>query len=120
MKMTSYGRNPRRGSALLAAMIVIVILSFAAAGVLSYSLTTYLNSKRQALLDQAKEVADSEMEYLFFAWKSELLQKIPVASLTCITYANQQPNASCPLCASGATALGPVCGYNMTTTETPF
>jgi hypothetical protein len=120
MKLNSNGQDPRRGSALLAAMIVIVILSFAAAGVLSYSLTTYLNSKRQALLDQAKEVADSEMEYLFFQWKSELLQKVPVASLTCITYSTQAPNAACPLCASGATALGPVCGYNMTTTETAF
>ena len=71
----------RRGSALLAALIVIVILSFAAAGILSYSLTTYLNSQRQTLMDQAKELADSEMENLFYQWKSELLAKIPVVSV---------------------------------------
>src|ERR1019366_4850433 len=69
-QMKSIRRNPRRGSALLAALIVIVILTFAAAGVLSYSLTTYRNSVRQSLLDQAKEVADSEMEFLFFQWKT--------------------------------------------------
>jgi type II secretory pathway pseudopilin PulG len=61
-------------------MIVIVILSFAAAGVLSYSLTTYLNSKRQALLDQGKELADSEMENLYYTWKTALLSKIPEAN----------------------------------------
>jgi hypothetical protein len=78
MKTYSYGRNPRRGSALLAALIVIVILTFAAAGVLDYSLTNYRNSVRQALLDQAKEVADSEMEYLYFAWKTSLLARHPI------------------------------------------
>jgi hypothetical protein len=57
-------------------MIVIVVLSFAAAGVLSYSLTTYRNSVRQAVLDQAKEVADSEMQYLYFTWKEDILTKL--------------------------------------------
>jgi hypothetical protein len=73
MKTYLRGRNSERGSALLAAMIVVVILSFAAAGILSYSLTTYRNSVRQAMLDQAKEVADSEMEYLYFTWHHEIL-----------------------------------------------
>jgi len=75
------GKDLRRGSALLADLIVIVILSFAAAGILSYSLTTYLNSQRQALMDQAKELADSEMEMLFYEWKTELLAKIPVVAV---------------------------------------
>jgi hypothetical protein len=68
-------RDSIRGSALLAAMIVIVILTFAAAGILSYSLATYRNSVRQAMLDQGKEIADSEMENLYYNWKNLLLLK---------------------------------------------
>jgi hypothetical protein len=75
MKTKTSRRDPRRGSALLAAMIVIVVLTFAAAGILSYSLTTYRNSVRQAMLDQGKEIADSEMEYMYYSWKGWLLKK---------------------------------------------
>jgi hypothetical protein len=81
MKTKSFRRDPRRGSALLAAMIVIVILTFAAAGILSYSLNTYRNSVRQAMLDQGKEIADSEMDFMYYTWKGMLLHKDPVASI---------------------------------------
>jgi len=81
MKTKLFKRDPRRGSALLAAMIVIVILTFAAAGILSYSLTTYRNSVRQAMLDQGKEIADSEMEFMYYTWKGMLLHKDSVASI---------------------------------------
>src|ERR1700677_3683267 len=102
MRMNSIRRNPRQGSALLASLIVIVLLTFAAAAVLSYSLTTYRNSKRQALLDQAKEYADSEMEYLYFNWKTQLLLKVPEASI------------EAALISSGVT------GSSMAQTESPF
>ncbi len=62
-------------------MIVILILSFAAAGVLSYSLTTYRNSRRQILLDQAKIIADSEMENLYFQWNELIRRKTPIATV---------------------------------------
>ena len=81
MKTNLFGRQNLRGSALLAAMIVITILSFAAAGILSYSLTTYRNSVRQATIDQAKELSDSEMENLYFEWKTEILAKVPIANV---------------------------------------
>jgi hypothetical protein len=81
MKMNTFKKDPRRGSALLAAMIVIVILTFAAAGILSYSLNTYRNSVRQAMLDQGKEIADSEMDFVYYTWKGYLLQKKPVANI---------------------------------------
>jgi hypothetical protein len=74
-------RDSIRGSALLAAMLVIVILTFAAAGILSYSLTTYRNSVRQAMLDQGKEIADSEMENLYYNWKNLLLKKTSVGNV---------------------------------------
>lgn len=74
-------RGSIRGSALLAAMIVIVILTFAAAGVLSYSLTTYRNSMRQAMLDQGKVIADGEMENLYYNWKNLLLLKKSVSNI---------------------------------------
>ncbi len=78
---TRINRGSVRGSALLAALIVIVILTFAAAGVLSYSLTTYRNSVRQAMLDQGKVIADSEMENLYYNWKNQLLLKKPVDNI---------------------------------------
>jgi hypothetical protein len=81
MKMKLFKNDPRRGSALLAAMIVIVVLTFAAAGILSYSLNTYRNSVRQAMLDQGKEIADSEMDFMYYTWKGMLLHKDPVASI---------------------------------------
>jgi hypothetical protein len=81
MNTKSFKRDPRRGSALLAAMIVIVVLTFAAAGILSYSLNTYRNSVRQAMLDQGKEIADSEMDFMYFTWKGMLLHKDPIASI---------------------------------------
>jgi len=102
----------------LASLIVIVILSFAAAGVLSYSMTTYRNSMRQTMLDQAKEVADSEMEYLFYEWKTELLNKVPVANISCLTSAGL-PNTSCPLVNAGQPSQG-ICYYDMTVNENAF
>ena len=71
----------RRGSALLASMIVVTVLSFACAGILSYSLNTYENSVRQGVLDQAREVADGEMEYLYYGWKNCLMHKILPGSI---------------------------------------
>jgi hypothetical protein len=58
-----------------------MLLSIAAGGVLSYSLTTYRNSVRQATLDQAREISDSEMENLYYQWKSLLLNKTAVAKV---------------------------------------
>jgi type II secretory pathway pseudopilin PulG len=73
--------NSRRGSALLASMIVVTILSFAAAGILSYSMNTYRNSIRQAALDQAREIADGEMEVLYYQWKDQLISKVAVSNV---------------------------------------
>jgi hypothetical protein len=117
MKKRSIARVRNRGSALLAALIVIVILTFAAAGVLSYSLTTYENSVRQTLLDKAKETADSEMEYLFYCWKTDLLNKDPVANISCVNPTTLAPNPASPLVTASPYAI---CGTDMTTTEQPF
>src|SRR5208283_4175064 len=91
MKQHLFRRDPCRGSALLAALIVIVVLTFAAAGVLSYSLTTYRNSVRQAVLDQAKEVADSEMQYLYYTWKENILTKAAAPGIGVDNYMQTHP-----------------------------
>src|SRR5277367_5358804 len=101
MKTRTNRRDPQQGSALLAVMIVIVILTFAAAGVLSYSLTTYRNSVRQAILDQAKEIADSEMEYLYYSWKTSLLAGSAVANISCVNPMTLAANPNSPLVLSG-------------------
>jgi len=114
--------HSRRASALLAALIVIVLLTFAAAGVLSYSLTSYRNSLRQSLLDQAKEVADSEMEYLFYQWKTQLLTKqVSVANLSCVNPKTGQPNYTSPLVTTGVCAVNMSTPVNtLTPSPTPF
>jgi type II secretory pathway pseudopilin PulG len=110
MKTRLSARNRQRGSTLLAAMIVIVILSFAAAGVLSYSLTTYRNSSRQAILDQAKEVADSEMQYLYYTWKYNILTKASAPGIGTDTYMQSHPG-SAPVTAAG---------YDISTNLVPY
>ncbi len=110
MKTRLTARNRQRGSTLLAAMIVIVILSFAAAGVLSYSLTTYRNSSRQAILDQAKEVADSEMQYLYYTWKYNILTKVSAPGIGTDTYMQSHPG-SAPVTAAG---------YDISTNLVPY
>ncbi len=94
MKTRLNRQNPERGSTLLAAMIVIVILSFAAAGILDYSLATYRNSKRQAFLDQAREVADSEMQYLYFQWKNAILTHAAASGAPIVSYLETNPTTS--------------------------
>jgi type II secretory pathway pseudopilin PulG len=112
MKTRSTARYSEQGSALLASMIVIVILSFAAAGILSYSLTTYRNSVRQAVLDQAKEVADSEMQYLYYTWKEDILTKAAAPGIGADNYLQSHPAA-----APGSVTAP---SYNIATNLTPF
>jgi hypothetical protein len=130
MKTHFAQRNPQRGSALLASMIVIVVLSFAACAVLSYSLTTYRNSVRQAVLDQAKEIADSEMQYLYFTWKQDLLTKQAAPGLSVDQFLsahagfNATPGSAPPAAApsptnpSSVTSPGPA--YNIAINLAPF
>src|SRR5277367_7124047 len=94
MKTRLNNKNSERGSTLLAAMIVIVILSFAAAGILDYSLTTYRNSKRQAFLDQAREVADSEMQYLYYQWKNSILTHAAASGAPIVSFLEANPTTS--------------------------
>jgi len=94
MKTRLNSQNSERGSTLLAAMIVIVILSFAAAGILDYSLSTYRNSKRQAFLDQAREVADSEMQYLYYQWKNSILTHVAASGAPIVAYLESNPTTS--------------------------
>jgi hypothetical protein len=96
-------------------MIVIVILSFAAAGVLSYSLTSYRNSVRQEILDQAKEVADSEMQYLYYTWKEDILTKVALPGVSIDTWMQNNPGGGTPTAAAAA-ALN----YNISENLTPF
>jgi type II secretory pathway pseudopilin PulG len=96
-------------------MIVIVILSFAAAGVLSYSLTSYRNSVRQEILDQAKEVADSEMQYLYYTWKEDILTKAALPGVSIDNWMQNNPGGGTPTPAAAAAH-----NYDITENLTPF
>ncbi len=58
-----------RGSSLVAVMVFVTVMSAAMAGVLSYTSNTHRNSNRQGAFEQARLVAESEMEYLFNGWQ---------------------------------------------------
>jgi type II secretory pathway pseudopilin PulG len=94
-------------------MIVIVILSFCATAILSYSLTSYRNSVRQALLDQAREAADSEMQYLYYQWKTAILAKHPPGTVD--VYLQSYPGTL----AAAAAAQGYAISQNLTPFYTP-
>lgn len=104
-------------------MIVVTILSFVCAGILSYSLTTYRNSVRQAVLDQAREVADSEMEYLFYQWKQQILSKtVSIANISVINSSTHLPTVpSSPLVTNGICVTDMTAPVNQATpSPTPF
>lgn len=73
---------------MLMVIIVATVLAIAVASVLSYSLNSLRNSERQALLEQAKLVADSELEYLFIRWKQAVRAGLPTGDVT-TTFASE-------------------------------
>ena len=65
--------HPVRGSSILAVMIFVAVMSSALAGVLSYSSFAHRNSTRLGMVERARQVAESEMDYLYFVWKQQAL-----------------------------------------------
>jgi type II secretory pathway pseudopilin PulG len=61
-----------RGSILLAVVLAVVVLSILLASIIRYSSNTHRNSVRQTRMEKAKLVAESEMEYLFYRWITEV------------------------------------------------
>jgi hypothetical protein len=81
-------------------MIVITILSVACAGVITYSMTTYRNSVRQATLDQCKVLADQEIEYIYYQWKGKILGKTPVDNLVSVLAGSTTDSGKYPAASS--------------------
>lgn len=67
-------KNSRqRGSLLIITMIFIIILTTSAVSVLELSSTAYRLSMRNQLQSEARAVGESEMEYLYFRFKAQVL-----------------------------------------------
>lgn len=62
---------------MVAAILTLFFLSLALASVLNYSTNAYRNSHRQTRIEEAKLVAESEMENLFYRWKTEVGRGTP-------------------------------------------
>lgn len=71
----------QRGSMILAAFFVITVMTMIIASSLSYSLSSFRNAKRLALLEQAKLKAEGEMEVLFYNWKIQVFKRTPVEDI---------------------------------------
>lgn len=73
MNSRPFAKNQSRGSALIVVIVFLTILTTALAAILGYSSNTHRNSSRQEIFDQARMIADSEMEYLYYVWKQQSL-----------------------------------------------
>jgi Tfp pilus assembly protein PilE len=76
-----FRKTPKQGSALLAVIIVIAVMSYLAAASMSYSVANYRSSMRQTMLDQAKLTAEAEMEYLYFEWVTAFKEETPAEGI---------------------------------------
>jgi hypothetical protein len=68
MKLSS-----QRGSLMIITMIFVIILTVAAVSVLELSATSYRLSMRNQLQAEARAVGESEMEYLYYRFKAQVL-----------------------------------------------
>lgn len=67
-------KSPRqRGSLMIITMIFVIILTIAAVSVLELSATAYRLSMRNQLQSEARAVGESEMEYLYYRFKAQVL-----------------------------------------------
>jgi hypothetical protein len=71
--MTPMITKSRRGGVLLVAMCFVVVFAIAAASILGLSLTSHRSAMRNELQAQARAVAQSELETLFFKFRTETL-----------------------------------------------
>jgi hypothetical protein len=65
--------SDQRGSLMIITMVFVIILTIAATSVLQLSATAYRLSMRNQLQAEARAVGESEMEYLYFRFKSQVL-----------------------------------------------
>lgn len=72
MNSSRFRLRSRQGSALLGVLVLVGILAILLGSVLRFSTNTNTNSARQAHIERAKLVAESEMEYLFYRWIAEV------------------------------------------------
>ncbi len=72
MNLNRFPRRHHQGSILLGVVLVVLVLSLLLGTVLRYSSNTHRNSVRQTRIEKAKLIAESEMEYLFYRWISEV------------------------------------------------
>ena len=63
-----------RGSVLLATLFFIILLAVGAGAVFELTVTSYKLSKRNEVRAEARAVAESELEYLYFKIKDDVIQ----------------------------------------------
>jgi hypothetical protein len=120
MQKLTFSRSATRGSALLATMIIVMVLSVAALGIMDYSLDVYRTSLRQALTDQAKVISDGEMENLYYTWKDLLLKKTAVANVQTASEMTALTSSTSPFCQNVASRFGNMAGQWVVTRSIAF
>jgi hypothetical protein len=85
------------GSVLIMTLSFLILLSAGAAAILQLTSSSYRLSTRNELRAQARAVADSEMEYLYYQFMSQILLATPPTSVpSALAAANLVDNASSP------------------------
>ncbi len=74
MKMKS-----EAGGILLATLSFIILLAIAAASILELTMNSYKLTMRNEMRAQARAVAESEMESLYFQWVTKIMSAVPAA-----------------------------------------
>ena len=69
----------RRGSILLSTLSFIILLAVAAASILELTMNSYKLTMRNEMRVQARSVAESELESVYFQWVSLIMTGVPAA-----------------------------------------
>ena len=90
-------RKSEKGSVLIMTLSFLILLSAGAAAILQLTSSSYRLSTRNELRAQARAVADSEMEYLYYQFMTQILLATPPTNVpAALATANIVDNASTP------------------------
>ncbi len=67
------------GSILLSTLSFIILLALAAGSILELTMNSYKLTMRNEMRAQARAVAESELEYVYFQWVTQIMGAIPAA-----------------------------------------
>ena len=72
--------NSQKGGILLATLSFIILLAIAAASILELTMNSYKLTMRNEMRAQARAVAESELESIYFQWVTKIMSAVPASA----------------------------------------